>query len=268
MSAEQIRALSDQLAAEPSSLVFLPLGEALLARGELAHALRVVRRGAERNPERSDALELLARIYLAQGDAAMAEAAWAAVLERDPEDPAARRGLATLRHRQGRQSAPVEAVSDAPASASADAVRVPVRGVGEVVHEGPSAEAPSAPRVTDAGRLFAMALEDSAQAALLLDAEGLVVAGTYETEDGDDVGAMIGAQLSGVSEEAARAMRHFGLGQWTRLLIESEAATVMMAPSGDGVTLVAAAREVPLGFVRRTLDRCAVAARAWLRVAR
>jgi predicted regulator of Ras-like GTPase activity (Roadblock/LC7/MglB family) len=100
--------------------------------------------------------------------------------------------------------------------------------------------------------------------ALLLDADGLVVAGTYATADGTDLGAVIGAHLSGVSDEAERAMRHFGLGAWTRILLESEAATLMMSPAQDGVTLVAAPREVPLGFVRRTLDQCQVLARRWL----
>jgi hypothetical protein len=37
-----------------------------------------------------------------------------------------------------------------------------------------------------------------------------------------------------------------------------------MAPSGEGVTLVAAPQDVPLGFVRRTLDQCAGHARRWL----
>jgi predicted regulator of Ras-like GTPase activity (Roadblock/LC7/MglB family) len=84
------------------------------------------------------------------------------------------------------------------------------------------------------------------------------------TGDGEDLGAVIGAHLSGVSDEAARAMRHFGLGAWTRIAIETEAATVVMAPTGEGVTLVAAPREVPLGLARRTLDQCVNAATSWL----
>jgi predicted regulator of Ras-like GTPase activity (Roadblock/LC7/MglB family) len=112
--------------------------------------------------------------------------------------------------------------------------------------------------------LFDAILGESAQVALLLDTNGLVVAGRYETADGADLGSVIGAHLSGVSDEATRAMRHFGLGAWTRMQLESEAATIVMAPADAGVTLVAAPREVPLGFVRRTLDRCAAQARAWL----
>jgi predicted regulator of Ras-like GTPase activity (Roadblock/LC7/MglB family) len=112
--------------------------------------------------------------------------------------------------------------------------------------------------------VFDAALGETSQVALLLDADGLVVAGTYLTADGTDLGAVIGAHLRGVSDEAERAMRHFGLGAWTRILLESEAATVMLSPVEDCLTLVAAPREVPLGFVRRTLDQCQRAARRWL----
>ena len=59
-------------------------------------------------------------------------------------------------------------------------------------------------------------------------------------------------------------MRHFKLGLWTRLVIETQAATIEMAPTDKGAVLVAASRDVPLGFVRRTLDRCTVVARQWL----
>ena len=112
--------------------------------------------------------------------------------------------------------------------------------------------------------MFSSAIGDTHQVALLLDADGLVVAGGYRTADGSDLGAVIGAHLSGVSDEATRAMRHFGLGAWTRILLESEAATLMMTPTNEWLTLVAAPRDVPLGFVRRTLDQCNALARRWL----
>jgi predicted regulator of Ras-like GTPase activity (Roadblock/LC7/MglB family) len=113
-------------------------------------------------------------------------------------------------------------------------------------------------------RLFDHVLEDSKQVALLLDRDGLVAAGNYVTGDGRDLGTELGAHLSGVGEEAERAMRHFKLGLWTRLVIETEAATIEMAPTDTGAVLIAASREVPLGFVRRTLDRCLAVARKWL----
>jgi len=281
MSAEEIRSMSEQLAADPSSLVFLPLGEALLARGDLAHAARVARRGTERHTTRADAQDLVARIALAQDDAATAEQAWNTALAIVSDFGAAHRGLGFLRYQQGRfdeaerhlgiaraaspgdpaLEAAWQAVqsgrSVARASAAVAAVAAPV----VAVEPAPMQRASGA---EGAATLFDPVLGDTAQVALLLDRDGLVVAGRYQTADGTDLGAVIGAHLSGVSDEAARAMRHFGLGKWTRIALESAAATISMAPADEGVVLVAAPRDVPLGFVRRTLDQCAALARRWL----
>ncbi len=275
MSPDDIRAMSEQLAADPSSLIFLPLGEALLARGELANAARVARRGADRHPSRPDALDLVARVALAQGDARGAESAWGKALSVVPDFGAAHRGLGFLRYQQGafaeaeqhlgiaRQASPGDPALEAAwrELQAAHAEHRATLAQAAVVEE----EAARTPvGAAGAAALFDGALADSKQVALLLDRDGLVVAGRYETADGTDLGAVIGAHLSGVSDEAARAMRHFGLGAWTRIALESEAATIVMAPAGEGVALVAAPREVALGFVRRTLDQCAARARQWL----
>jgi predicted regulator of Ras-like GTPase activity (Roadblock/LC7/MglB family) len=284
MSAEEIRAMSEQLAADPSSLVFLPLCEALLARGDLAHAARVARRGADRHGGRADAQDLVARIALAQGDPATAEAAWTNALRIHADFGAAHRGLGFLRYQQGRldeaeqhlgivraaqpNDPALEAafkavqVARAELAASSEVTEVSVAPAARASR--PSASFVALTGAESANSLFEEALGDTSQVALLLDRDGLVVAGHYTTADGSDLGAVIGAHLSGVSEEAARAMRHFGLGAWTRIALEAEAATISMAPSGEGVTLVAAPKEVPLGFVRRTLDQCASLARRWL----
>lgn len=267
MSAD-IRAMSEQLAAEPASLVFLPLAEQLLARGELAHASRVARKGAERHAHRADVHDLVARIALAQGEEAAAERAWASALAIAADFGAAHRGLGFLCYRQGRWDDAEAHLAKARAATPGDPA---VEAAWEALHvarqederRSPAAS-PALTRAESAGALFAAPLGETGQVALLLDADGLVVAGQYMTADGEDLGAVIGAHLSGVSDEAARAMRHFGLGNWTRIAIEAEAATVVMAPTGAGVTLVAAPRAVPLGLARRTLDQCANAAIAWL----
>lgn len=309
MSVDAIRAMSEQLAADPTSLVFLPLAEALLARGEVANAYRVARRGADRHVHRADVHDLVARVALAQGDEQTAERAWGESLAIARDFGPALRGLGFLCYQQqrwaeaesyltaARAASPgdpaVEAAWAALQTARADAAMDAVAAVASTsyapiatpVPSAPAVEAPVAvpaptpvaapvakpPRTSASSRtpaasasLFDAALGDTAQVALLLDADGLVVAGRYETADGTDLGAVIGAHLSGVSDEAARAMRHFGLGKWTRILLESEAATLMMAPAGNGVTLVAAPRDVPLGFVRRTLDQSATVAAEWL----
>lgn len=288
MAADDIRAMSDALAAEPSSLVFLPLGEALLTRGEYSHAQRVAQRGAARHANRADAHDLVARIALAQGDTERAQAAWETVLELAPNFGTAHRGLGFIHHRAGRPEQALAhleaALADDPRDESVLAAIAAVRSAMPEAAEPEAAE----PEAADASHMrtsdqpedrpeprssapqpspatvFDEILGDTAQVALLLESDGVVAAGRYETADGTDLGAIIGAHLSGVSDEAERAMRHFGLGRWTRLVIETEAAVVAMAPVGAPVVLVAAPREVPLGFARRTLDRCIVAARAWL----
>lgn len=263
MSAD-IRSMSEQLAADPSSLIFLPLAEQLLGRGDLAHASRVARKGAERHAHRADVHDLVARIALAQGDETTAERAWRQSLAIAPEFGAAHRGLGFLCYRQGRWN---EAEMHLGTARSATPGDPALEAAWEALHVARAeAEAvPAAPVVAHApGQIFDEALGDSGQVALLLDRDGLVVAGQYLTAEGEDLGALIGAHLSGVGDEATRAMRHFGLGAWTRIALETEAATVVMAPTDDGVTLVAAPREVPLGLVRRTLEQCAALARQWL----
>ena len=274
MAADDIRAMSEALAAEPASLVFLPLGEALLARGEYSHASRVAQRGAARHAGRADAHDLVARIALAQGDEARADASWETVLTLAPGFGTAHRGLGFLRYRQGRLDEALQhleaARTDDPADASVLSALAAVRAATQARPESPrrtavtGATAATGARAANAATFFDDLLGDTAQVALLLESDGVVTAGRYETADGTDLGALLGAHLSGVSEEAERAMRHFDLGRWTRITMETEAAVVAMAPVGEALVLVAAPRELPLGFVRRTLERCVAAARAWI----
>jgi predicted regulator of Ras-like GTPase activity (Roadblock/LC7/MglB family) len=120
-------------------------------------------------------------------------------------------------------------------------------------------------RPDDPRALFADILGEHEQTALLLDDQGLVLAGIYVGEDGSDVGAEVGAELSGVTDAARRATRHLEIGDWKSIVLETEVAVVTMAPcAGDGLLLVAASKATPLGLVRRVLDRCLERARRWL----
>ncbi len=113
--------------------------------------------------------------------------------------------------------------------------------------------------------LFADLIGVADQAALLLDEDGLVMAGQYVVSDGMDVGAEVGAALSGISDEARRAMRHLPLGDWRTIIFETPAATVVMTPAPqDGLVLVAAAPEVPSGLVRRALESVSQRAKRWM----
>ena len=79
--------------------------------------------------------------------------------------------------------------------------------------------------------LFADVLSEAEQTALLLDRDGLVLAGAYVAWDGRDVGQEVGAELSGVTDAARRATRHLAIGDWTSIVFETEVAVVAMAPS-------------------------------------
>jgi predicted regulator of Ras-like GTPase activity (Roadblock/LC7/MglB family) len=132
----------------------------------------------------------------------------------------------------------------------------------------PASRAPH-PAPNDARALFADILGDHEQTALLLDGQGLVLAGIYLDGNGSDVGDEVGAELSGVTDAARRASRHLDIGDWRSIVLETEVAVVTMAPSvNDGLLLVAASKATPLGLVRRVLERCLERARQWLEEAR
>ena len=69
---EDIRALSAQYAADPTSLVFLRLGEALRLRGQLDAGLKVAVSGLSRYSHLPDAHDLYARILADRQDFATA----------------------------------------------------------------------------------------------------------------------------------------------------------------------------------------------------
>ncbi|HET7457500.1 MAG TPA: tetratricopeptide repeat protein, partial [Gemmatimonadaceae bacterium] len=99
--ADDIRRLSDQLARDPASTVFLQLGEALRRNGEGELALRVALRGLERHPHLADAHDLLARIAADSGDLERAFDEWDMVLRLAPTHPGALKGMGFLRYRLG-----------------------------------------------------------------------------------------------------------------------------------------------------------------------
>src|ERR1051325_6771370 len=99
---DEIRRWSDELAQEPSSLVFVPLGEALRQQGQLDIALKVALRGLERHSYSADAHDLVARIAVDRRDYLRAAAEWQTVLGIDPDHVGARKGLGYLSYLDGR----------------------------------------------------------------------------------------------------------------------------------------------------------------------
>ena len=274
---DDIARLSEALARDPASLVFVELAESLRKRGDAEVATKVALRGLERHPHLAAAHDVLARLYSDAGDLERAFDEWDMVLRLTPGHAGALKGLGFVRFHQGQlveaekwlaQAAAVDPedtrnvgalayvrqqlgspVERAGAPAAAAAAASPVD----------TATAPPLHRATGdlgARELFADILGAEQGMALLLDEQGLVLAGGHETADGRDVGQEVGAQLGGVGEEAERAMRHLGLGVWTSIVFETEHATVAMAPGPErSLMLVSASRATPVGFVRRMLER-------------
>ena len=288
---DEIRRLSEALARDPASPVYLQLGEALRKKGQLDLALKVALRGLERHPHDADAHDLLARVAVDRGELERAFDEWDAVRRLAPDHLGARKGMGYVLFKQGRFAEAQTYLSEASALDGEDEtvatalamVRVRLRGdrrdrrdqgdrgalelavpvdpVAPVEPHDPLA--PVDPH--DPLALFHDLTADGEQTALLLDSTGLVMAGTYTTYDGRDVAQEVGAELSGVSDEARRAMRHLGLGDWSSLTVETDAAVVAMAPMrDDALVLVAASKAMPLGLVHRVLDRCVARASQWL----
>lgn len=273
---DDIRRLSEELARDPSSPVFLQLGEALRRATQLDLALRVAARGVERHPNMPDAHDLLARIRVDRGELADATAEWEAVLRLAPDHVGARKGLGYVLYKQGRleEAEGHLAVAAEHGDAAVDTALRMVRRLRRYTNgAGGSAAANGAQlaaaqrRVEDEARtLFADILGDGQQTALLLDGEGLVTAGAYETADGDDVAQEVGAAVMAARDEAERTVTHLELGAWRALICETETATIALEPVlRTSLALVAAAPSVPLGLVRRVLDRCVQRAESWLR---
>lgn len=102
--------------------------------------------------------------------------------------------------------------------------------------------------------------------ALVLDSQGLVLAGSLTGEKGSSAEA-IGAILGGAIEEAVRTAMHLRLGEWKGIVMEAEEALLHLAPVKDGVNvLVAAHRDVPVGWVVRAAGQANVLAARFLEV--
>ena len=291
---DDIRRWSDELARSPASMVFLPLGEALRTRGQIDVALRVALRGLERHPYDADAHDLLARIYVDRGETERALDEWDAAIRCTPGHAGALKGMGFVCFNQGRiVDAERYLAEAATASPEDDGLGMALLRVREQIASANTASAPEpepelepepepepspAPITngngnghghghgnSDPRQLFADLIGVADQAALLLDEDGLVMAGQYVVSDGMDVGAEVGAALSGISDEARRAMRHLPLGDWRTIIFETPAATVVMTPAPhDGLVLVAAAPEVPSGLVRRALESVSQRAKRWM----
>jgi predicted regulator of Ras-like GTPase activity (Roadblock/LC7/MglB family) len=270
---DDVRRLSDELARDPGSRVFVPLGEALRKQGQLDLALKVAMRGLERHPHFADGHDLLARVWVDRSELLRAFDEWDMVLRLSPGHVGANRGMGFVCFQLGRLAEAEQYLSAAQAGGDDDegvaTALANVRAAKKAPEPTPdrtSGEYTLPPGTThDPHFLFADVLPEAEQTALLLDSEGFVLAGAYFDYEGRDIGQEVGAELSGVTDAARRATRHLKLGDWTSIVFETEVAVVAMAPAaGDGLLVLATSRATPLGLVRRLLDRCSDRAKRWL----
>ncbi|HTA74586.1 MAG TPA: tetratricopeptide repeat protein [Gemmatimonadaceae bacterium] len=250
-------------------------------RGETERALDEWDAALRCTPGHAGALKGMGFVCFNQGRVVDAERYLAEAAAASPEDDGL--GMALLRVREqiananrtspsanadGANSAtPAPEPESEPAAASAPTPVTNGNGHGATTNDvrAESAFAEGDAHFGDPRLLFADLIGVADQAALLLDEDGLVMAGQYVVSDGMDVGAEVGAALSGISDEARRAMRHLPLGDWRTIIFETPAATVVMTPAPqDGLVLVAAAPEVPSGLVRRALESVSQRAKRWM----
>jgi tetratricopeptide (TPR) repeat protein len=270
--ADDIKALSSQLAQDPDSLVFLRLGEQLRQKGQLDAAHRVALTGLERHPHLADAHDLFARILADKRDYERAFDEWDMALRIAPDHLGALKGLAFLYFKVGdvaQAAAHLEAAQriapDDPGISQALAMARAGKAPPPPNTRAPSAEPPAPqPEPLSESRVFA-GLEGAQEGLLLLDPSGRVLGGALKHPGGRDVSDAVAAYLAGVSQEAARTAKLLGLGAWSGLAAEGKEGHVHLTPpTGTALLLVVRGRSVPMGRLAIIAQRAAGAARRWL----
>jgi predicted regulator of Ras-like GTPase activity (Roadblock/LC7/MglB family) len=234
---DDIRRWSDALAADPASLVYADLADALRRQGDLDAAERIARRGLDRHPGHAPGLVVLARIAEDRGDLPAASEWWGRARAAETRGAPA---PAPLR----RASGGVRAVVRRPTPAA------PLRAVSHTGTGTPTFVASftgSRPEIVRS---------------LVADADGLLLASPTAS---DDLGVLesMAAAVAGVGDDATRAAKHLGLGAWRAIVLETTADTLAIAPASDGaLTVLSVARHVPLGRSRALLRLAATRAAA------
>lgn len=281
VSSEDIRVLTAQLAADPSSLVFLPLGEALRRRNQLEAAEKIAVAGLTRYPDLADAHDLLARILGDRGDLERAFDEWDIALRLDERHAGAHKGIGFLYYVAGDLPKALEHLEAAHAiHPDAEGVGAAVARVREALAGGGSPEAvepasppapepaapPSpAPAAADRSREMFAGLEGAQDGLLLIDGNGLRLGGGLNAPSGEPVGDVVAAHLAGVFRDASRAARLLSLGAWTSVAAETgDANLYLCAPTDDSLLLLVRDISVPIGRLALQADRASDAARRWL----
>jgi predicted regulator of Ras-like GTPase activity (Roadblock/LC7/MglB family) len=101
--------------------------------------------------------------------------------------------------------------------------------------------------------------------ALLVDRQGLVLAGRLTSAAAGDA-TTLGAVLGNAMAEAARTAAHLELGSWRGVLVESEHALLHVKPvDGGNALVIAAGRDTPAGWLLRASAQAAERATRFVR---
>jgi tetratricopeptide (TPR) repeat protein len=270
---EDIRALSAQYAADPSSLVFLRLAEALRQRAQFDAALKVALAGLSRYPHLPDAHDLYARILTDRQDFATAFDEWDTVLRLAPNHVGAHKGIGFLYYRAGE---PEHALYHLRLAAQLDPADEGLRRAVERVGGGREVWDTSLPETpperteearaatVTAGDPFA-GLEGARDRVLLVDADGLRLGGSLVGREGKNVSDEAAAVVAATTREAVRAVKLIELGEWDHLTIEgAEISACLLNPTPDTSLLAALDVGLPAGQLTLLAERAVKAARAWL----
>ena len=225
-------------------------------------------------PEHHGARRQIAFLCHARGDVEAAERHLEKALEGDFEDREVRRLLEEIytARREARPPRRRPASIDGRAASPVASAPAPTPSAAAETASS-AAPAPSPPPPVDRAsgdggsafdllerELRAVGAERGMIGAVLLDAQGYVVAGEMQA-GGRDRGPEIAAVLSPASSEAERAVRHLKLGGWKGILVETPDAVIRLTPTADGgMMAVAGRRDVPMGWVLRVAARARDAA--------
>lgn len=283
------------MAEDPGAPSFVRLARAYRRQGRRRAARDVVLAGLQQHPEHVDAHALLALLCVEDEDRERARDEWEIVLRLDPGNFDASRGLGFLALERGdldaarrhldiaargrpddpavRQARQVLERREARAATAGTDPGPPDGGLppgGESMgmeapaDEGPGEEDEAAS--LDPQRVFAsLSGEGPFMGALLLDDQGLVLAGSMAQEGGEP--ELLVGMLGTAVAEARRTAELMKLGGWQGLLLDCEVAALHVAPVADAVLVMAARRNAPAGWVVRTAEQARSLARRFLEVA-
>ncbi len=286
MTERDLQRWSREVAEDPGAPSFVRLARACRRQGRHQAARDIVHGGLTRHPEHVDAHALLALIHIDGGQRQQARDEWETVLRLDPGNFDASRGLGFLALERNdliaarrHLDAAAAARPDDPAVSQARQVldrredaAAPSDLPGARVHTGArdpartGARDPARTGARDPARLFtALAAEAPFKGALVLDDQGMVLAGGLDSDALSD--DLLGALLTTTVAEASRTTGMLQLGDWNEMLIETDSATLhLTALPGAAVLVVVAEPDTPAGWVVRAAGRAAEMARRFMEV--